>query len=80
MDEAIVEKSDDETGLAGHGGVDCVACETVAENSVLGIGHLTADDVAGVDVPNVDGCLTRGKVLAEAVTKEDADVGVEDVA
>lgn len=80
MDESIVEQADDEAGLAGHGGVNGVACETVAENGVLGVGHQAADDVAGVDVADVDGRLTCGKVLAEAVAKEDADVGVEDVA
>ena len=79
MDEAIVEKSDDEAGLAGHGGVDCVACETVAEDGVLGIGHLATDDVAGVDVAHVDWRLARGEMLAKAVAKEDTDVGVEDV-
>ena len=31
MDEALVEKADDQTGLASHGGVDGIAGEEVAD-------------------------------------------------
>lgn len=54
VDEDIVQEADDQTGLAGHGGVHGVAGEEIAENGVLGVGRDASNQVARVEIAQRD--------------------------
>ena len=55
MDEALVEKADDQAGLASHGGVDGIAGERSQTKGVLAIRGAAPDLVARVEIPHDDG-------------------------
>ena len=64
MDEALVPAGDDHASLACHGGVDGVAAEIITKDAILGRGWHAADDVAGVDVFEIELGFFRFEVLA----------------
>src|SRR6516225_7120682 len=43
VDEPAVQQSNNQTGSAGHGGMDGMARELVAEDGVLGVGRAAPD-------------------------------------
>src|SRR5580704_6486791 len=55
VDEALVQKSNDNASLAGHCGVDSVAREQIAEQCVLTVRRAAADLVTRVEVTHDDG-------------------------
>src|SRR6202035_1245089 len=54
VDETLVQKADHDASLAGHGGVDGVAREQIAEQCILAVGRTAADLVARVEVTHDD--------------------------
>ena len=55
VDELAIDMADQHAGLAGHGGVGGAAAELIAEDGVVAIRGDAADDVAGIDVLQVNG-------------------------
>ncbi len=80
MDENIVPEADQHIGLAGHGRMHGMAGELVAEQAVAGVGGRAADDVAGVDVADLDGNPFGGEISRNALAQENADILGPDVA
>jgi len=76
----IVNQADEHTGLAGHSGVDGVRAKPLAVNRVVGIGGRGANDVAGVDVPDVHLDAAAFEILGDFCFEEDADVAVNLIA
>ena len=70
MDEALVPAGDHHAGLARHPGVDGVATQIQAENPVLGRGRHTADDIARVDVFEVELDVLLLEVTVDPVLEE----------
>ena len=77
VDVLFVEHGDEEAGAAAHGGVGGVGAESRAVDGVVGVGCAAADDVARVDVFEVEDDAIAFCEFDEFVFEEDADV-VED--
>ena len=74
MGEVAMEVADDESGAAGHGSVDGVAAEAVAEECVIGAGRASADLVAGVEVAHGHFDADLLEVFGDFVADVDPDV------
>lgn len=74
VDVLFVEHGDEEAGAAAHGGVGGVGTESRAVDGVVGIGGATADDVARIDVFEVESDAIAFGEFDEFVFEEDADV------
>ena len=74
VDEPLVQKADDDAGLAGHRGVDGVAREEIAEQRVLAVRRAAADLVARVEVTHHDRDAFGFEERLDLLAQERADV------
>ena len=80
MDKLLVQKTDDQSGFAGHCRMSRVAGKEVAQNRVLGIGGAAADEVARIEVPHHNGDLFRLEVGLDSFSQKKPDVLEFDIA
>ncbi len=74
MNVCAVPAGDDDSGLACHSCVDRILCQSHAVNPVLRAGRDAANDVAWVDVFEVDLGLALAEILVDPLFEVDADV------
>src|SRR5262245_55530395 len=79
MNEAVVQEPDHQAGLAGHGSMDSMPCERIAEDSVFGIVRAAADDIARIKVAHDEGNLPRVEPLFDLLAQEHTDVVEPDI-
>jgi len=74
MDELIVPEADHHIGFSGHTGMDGMLAQKPAINAITGVGRLTADDVAGIDVFEIDFNVQRFEMRPDAISQKYADI------
>ena len=65
---------------AGHAGVDGIAPQETAENTVVGVGLQAADHIAGIDIFYGDFCVFGVKMGGNGLFQIQADVLEFDIA
>ena len=63
-----------QTCFAGHSGVDGIRAEPLAINCIVGIGGRAANDIAGVDISNIDLDIFVFEMLGDFIFQENADI------
>ena len=74
VNEALVQKTDHDAGLAGHRGVDGVAREEIAEQRVLAVRRAAAHLIARVEVAHHDRDAFRFEERFDLLAQERTDV------
>ena len=69
-----MQETDDDTGLAGHGGMGSVAGEKVAEQGIFTVRGAAADLVARVEVAQDNRNALRFEISLDALAQEQTNV------
>lgn len=77
VDVLFVEHGDEETGSSAHGGVSGMSAESGAIDGVIGVCGGASDDVAWVDIFEVNFDVIAFREFFEPISEVDADI-VED--
>ena len=72
MDKRIVQKSDNQTGFAGHGGVHSVARIEITEDRISSISGAAPNQVARVEIPHDYRNALLFKVGLDSLAEEQA--------